>query len=738
MARGSTKKSRRFGRSVQAPSRRRRERRADLLRLAFAHQSRGQVAEAEAQYRRFLEYNPGHAVALHHLGLLLQQTGRASAAADTLEEAAVAAPADPSVHNNRGNVLRSLERYPQAVEAYRAALALDPRHLNARFNLAGTLRALGDVSGAIEAYRQLVAAAPDDAVAWDKLGDAYLEEQAAQRALECLEKAVALNPRLASAHCNLGRALTGLGRPEDAEQSLRRAIEIDPRFPEARFNLGSLLRDQGRLAQASEQIDEAVRLRPDYVKAHYARGLLHWDGHRPERAIECFRRCLEIDPEFAPAHSQLGVLLLDREGFDAAKDEVEAALRLDPNLALAHNNRGRLHLDAGEIDAATRCFETALALEPDFVDAWFNLSLMRAYCDAHPEMIERLQALLHGKSLPEPARATLHFALGKLRHDRGEYDSAFESYREANRLTREARPFDRAELAERVRGLEETCDRAFFERMKGSDVPTTVPVFIVGAPRSGTTLIEQVLSAHPDVHGGGELLFIPKLTELLSRRHRHAGGYPRCLPVVDKEELRSGARAYLESIRRLDREAARITDKLPGNFLHLGLIAILFPRARIIHCRRDAMDVCLSNYLQRFHDGHFYSYDLADLGWFYRQYERLMAHWREVLPVSMFEVHYEDFVRDPEAWSRAMVDYCGLPWDARCLRFDENRRAVHTASNLQIRQPLYRSSVGRWRVYEPHLDELKRALRAESESDGAGGNADNRTPARPGYGGASR
>jgi hypothetical protein len=251
---------------------------------------------------------------------------------------------------------------------------------------------------------------------------------------------------------------------------------------------------------------------------------------------------------------------------------------------------------------------------------------------------------------------------------------------------------------------------AYFEEHAGLGAPSERPVFIVGMPRSGTTLVEQILASHPQVYGADELTTIFDIVCALEQRSAGNAAYPDNIAALDASALHWGARQYLDHLQTIDSQAARVTDKMPTNFFHLGLIAVMLPGARIIHCRRDAMDVCLSNFVQMFAEGHYYSYDLSDTAIYYRGYEQVMSHWREVLPTRIFDVQYEELVEDPERISRALVDYIGLDWDERCLAFHQTERAVRTASNWQVRQPIYKTARKRWRNYEKYLTELKTDL----------------------------
>jgi len=363
------------------------------------------------------------------------------------------------------------------------------------------------------------------------------------------------------------------------------------------------------------------------------------------------------------------------------------------------------------MDRAMECFRESLRLDPTMAASSLNMSRARRFGEADLPEISRIEGLLQEAGLSEEGRINLHFAIGKMFDDCKRYDKAFEHFREANRYKRRRVHFD-GEHYQRWHGrIHDVFSRGFFESHARVGEASERPVFIVGMPRSGTTLVEQILASHPHVHGADELTTIFDIVCSLEGRAAGNAKYPDIISAVDDAALRWGARQYLDTLDGIDAQAARITDKMPTNFFHLGLIAVMLPHAKIIHCRRDAMDTCLSNFVQMFAEGHYYSYDLTDIADYYRGYEEVMAHWREVLPIPMYEVQYEELVEDQERISRELVDHIGLEWDDRCLAFHETQRAVRTASNWQVRQPIYKSARKRWKNYEKDLLQLKSDLR---------------------------
>lgn len=505
----------------------------------------------------------------------------------------------------------------------------------------------------------------------------------------------------------LGVLLHQRGRHLEAARLIGRALELNPGQALYHHHLGEVLRALGRAGPALDAYLQALALAPDLQPARLGAGTALLAEDRPDAALGHLRQAVDQDPRDAEARAELGRCLERLERLAEAADQYRAAVRLRPAFADAHHRLGVCLQALGRFEAAARCHAAALRLRPDMGEAALALFANRDY-RASERDIAALSALLERPTLAFQDRVHLHFTLAGI-HDRaGRWDAAFAQYRAGNRLMAERFPFDAAAHADYTRRLMAVFDAGFFEARAGFGDPSECPVFIVGMPRSGTTLVEQILASHPAVHGAGELEQMPRLVRELPGAL--GGPFPECATRLDRATAARLAGACLERLRCLAPRARRITDKLPGNFLRLGLIALLFPRARIVHCRRDPMDTCCSCYRQHFARGLRFSYDLAALGVAYREYARLMEHWRRALPLPVLDLDYEELVTDQEAVSRRLLDFCGLPWDARCLAFHAGDRVVRTASFHQVRQPLYAASVGRWQVYGRHLEPLREAL----------------------------
>ena len=488
----------------------------------------------------------------------------------------------------------------------------------------------------------------------------------------------------------------------------RRSGDADPALVRLLASAGQAERE-GAFARAALVLEEVLRQAPAHEEAARRLAALAPRSARAGAAEALLRTAARKAPGSAAVHASLAEVLHSGGRLDEALACWERAARLAPGDAALHNRRGLACIDAGRFDTAEASFRRAMDLDPLLPGVCLNLARCRRFERDGAEVAGRIEALLERRPAPGLA-ADLHFALAKIRDDGDEVERAAAHLRAANRLVHRTLRFDAGRHGRAVDALIETFDRELFARHAGGGAQDGRPLFIVGMPRSGTSLVEQILAAHPAVHGAGERRELDRI----ARRVRHVAGspesYPRCVRALGPGHAAALGRRYLASGPPLGPGEGRVTDKLPANFLHLGLVALLLPRARVVHCRRDPRDLALSIFSQQFAEGHVWAYAFDDIARFHLAYRRLMAHWRAVLPTPPFELDYEELVHEPEPVCRRLVAFCGLEWDPACLEFHRHRRAVATASNWQVRQPLYRRAVGRWRRYAPCLPELVESL----------------------------
>ncbi|MFZ3236401.1 MAG: sulfotransferase, partial [Stellaceae bacterium] len=561
-------------------------------------------------------------------------------------------------------------RLAEAEGLYRAVLQDDPDHLQARFNLGLVCVRRGAVGEAVDLFRQAVDQKPDFAEAHNALGIALRLTGQKEAALPHYAAALAVKPDYAEAENNFGLALQALGRHADAVDHYRRALSLAPDYIAAENNIGAALRTL----------------------------------HRYDEAAEHYRNALALRPGSADAHNNLAVALQLLGRHEEALAGFQQALALSPDLPAAWHGRGTVQRTLGRLEEARQAIEHAIALAPRRAEFYRSLAETRRFTadDPHLALIEALARDM--TTLPEDDQVHLHFALGKVYADLGDHERAFCHLLRGNALKRGQVAYDEAAVMayfDRIRAL---FNPGVMQERRGSGDPSSVPVFIFGMPRSGTSLVEQILASHPQVHGAGELGEFELAVAAL-------GGGEGVPPDIGGAELQRVGAHYLAAVSPRAPAARHITDKMPANFRFAGLIHLALPNARLVHLRRDPVDTCLSCFSLLFGGNQPYAYDLAELGRFYRAYEKLMEHWRSVLPPGvMLEVQYEELVADFEPQARAILAHCGLEWDDSCFDFYKTKRPVHTASAVQVRQPLYRSSVGRWRPADPVLRPLLDAL----------------------------
>ena len=464
---------------------------------------------------------------------------------------------------------------------------------------------------------------------------------------------------------------------------------------------------RGRWGAARDHFVEAIRLEPDCADYYFNAAICCWSDGRVREAGVYLQGAVRIKPTLSAAQAWLGEWYLSQGMTEAALRASAIAIDLEPRNPEFLRARAWV-LAAGDPDAAWEIVQKLVAWTPMTASLARLYGMLASRFGQEAEALGAIERLL--KAGMTPGESPLYFTAAELLDRAGRYDEAFSLVAKGNGLYRGA-PYDPAAYEHLTYPQIEYFTRERIRSMPKATLRSDKPVFIVGMPRSGTSLVEQILASHPAVYGAGELDFIHHVwVGTLEMLRSNFDQYPKCLDKLTTEQVEGMADVYLAPLVAMKPDATRITDKMPLNFLHLGLIASLFPSARIIHCMRDPMDTCLSCFMTHFNYPQPFKHDLAHLGHFYRLYEKLMAHWKGVIDLPMLEVSYEEVVANPEAQSRRMVEFLDLTWDDRCLTFHQTKRPCATASVMQVREPVYNTSVGRWRHYERHLGRLESAL----------------------------
>ena len=528
-------------------------------------------------------------------------------------------------------------------------------------------------------------------------------------AIAPLRDAALLQPSNAMIQHDLGLACLEVGRLPDAVAVLQRAVASDPGYCDAYFRLGIALEKLGDMGGAIVAYDRATKLLPSLTEAWFRAGALVYILGRHDEAVGCFRRAAATGGKtsFGRLGKARALLIEDRN--QEAEQVLRETLVAEPRSALAYDLLGNLLSEFGRFDEARACFERAIAIAPLLAGCYYDLVRCRPVTGGDDGLLQRMQAALTTPRLEAGQRLRLHLAIGKVAEDLGDYALAMQHFDAADAVRRGSSPFDSAAFSIEIDRLIARCKPELIARAPELGSCDATPVLIIGMPRSGTTLVEQIVSMHPEVGAGGELQF---WNERGAAWHQ-SGAVGNEKPVVArefvaKEFLAKAAADYLRVLRAIAPRAARVTEKMPFNFLWAGLIHLAFPRAIIIHCRRAAVDTAVSIHQTHFHPSLAFPTGGPELVAYFRDYQRLIDHWRRVLPADRFiEIDYEDLTRSPEPVIRRIIAACGLPWHEACLRPESNPRAVKTPSKWQTRQPIYRTSVARWRRYEPWLGPLR-------------------------------
>jgi tetratricopeptide (TPR) repeat protein len=681
-----------------------------MLVLAEQKRRHGFLGDADDLYRRAAEAEPNNAEVVHMLGITAHQSGRLAEAIKHVKRATVLAPNEALYHANLGEMCRLAGRTEDAVAAGRRAIELTPNYPGALSNLGIALFDQGKFEEALGYIERALALQDNFAQAHSNRGNALQRLKRFAEAEPAYRRALEFEPTFADGWNNLGTCLRELKRSEEAEAVYRKALALRPHDPDVLDNLALALKDLERFDEAAETLRKALTIeqRSDKIHVHYGAVLI--DQKKIDEAGAAAEQALALNPKSHDAVNLLGRVAFEREELHEALAYYRRALDLKPDLADAHNNMGNVLKELGRLEEARQAFVTSIEIDPTAAGVYVNLadSIKITPDSPYLAMMEGLAAKTDGVSATD--RMQLDYALGKAYADLKDHKRSFSHWLKGSAAKRATISYDEKATLDLFDRIEAVFTPDLMARKSGGGDPSARPIFIVGMPRSGTTLVEQIIASHPAVHGAGELMSLNEAVLTVRGGDGLSLGFPDFVPSLDAPARRQLGRAYLDRAAAKAPQGERVTDKMPSNYYFLGLIRMILPNAKIIHTVRDPVDTCISCFSKLFSAEQNHTYDLAELGRYYRRYEHLMAHWRHVLPGGFLDVQYEEVVGDLGSQARRIIAHCGLPWDERCLSFHQTDRPVRTASATQVRQPIYKSAVGRWRVYEEFLAPLLSAL----------------------------
>ena len=606
--------------------------------------------------------------------------------------------------------VRALEQrdFVRAVGHFKKVAKAIPQDPDVHFALADALLGQGRADNAIREYRVGIDLSPGLAIGWIRLGGALLLAGQGSKALEAFDQAQTIEPDNLRAQAGGAEAAAMAGDLETAQAGFVSALTLAPANPDLIISLARLQDAQGQTDEAEDTLRRACRDYPGELALWLAlgRALQAWD--RLEEAHALYQQARVTHPGAFELLAESADSAYQMRDLDSARDLYRQLLHLEPKNPSVRNSLGQVLASLGEEGDAQQIFQELTKEEPLFGEPWLNIARARHFTSVDDPDIRQMRTVLKRRQMNPSQTLYVHFALGKALDDCKDYDQAFAHYEKGNTLRRRELQFDAGEVDRQFDRLIEGFSPELMDGLSEKGSSETQPLFIVGMPRSGTTLLEQVLCAHPDVGTAGELRDLARIARNVARSNEKP--WPECISDTSGSQLKTMASEYLAALESRASGSERIIDKMPQNFLHVGFAALLFPDATVVHCTRDPLDTCLSNYFQIFPGGIDFAYDLGELGRYYKNYQRLMSHWQALLGDRLVTVRYEELVSNPEPTLRALLKAIDLPWDPVCLSHHESVQRVDTLSLYQVRQPLNVGSTKRWRNYEKHLGPLREAL----------------------------
>lgn len=646
------------------------------LLLAMVYTACGEIKDVLKCCKKSLEFDANDFQANYNYAIALDKSGDYQKAIRHYNKSIELSPNVVDIHFKLGNLYFSLKDYQEASTCFKKFLIYNSEHIGALGGLANSLLEIGKNNEAIGGYLKIIKMQPDLVEAHFNLGTAYYRYGRSDLAIPCFQKAIQKEPDNTNFYNSLGASLVESRDFEGAINAFNKAISCYSKNLSAHTNIGSAYSEIGLTSKAIASYEKAIEINPDYEPALLNIGNLYALLGKLEQANLIFGHVLTLSAGNAEAVSGKANVLI-REG------KIKEALSLLRRLIKGGSKNTDLILSYATIETAKSKQE-------------------------NKKIISLLHDCLKHNNIQTKQRINIHYSLGDKYNNLGDYKHAFQHYQKANNYA-----FSPIDIQSHFNFIDNII--AFFDNIDSSlkiqdSNSVSSPIFIIGMPRSGTSLVEQIITTNDSVFGAGELTDIPELAQSISEKFHDAGKYPQCLSYLNKIQLKELSKTYLQTISDLSGSAKYVTDKMPYNFIHIGMISLLFPKAKIIHCSRDPVDTCLSCYFQNFTGYHPYFQDLTTLGKYYKAYSKLMNFWKSSLAIPILDVRYENLVENQASASKKIIEFCGLEWDESYLDFYKNKRITHTASYNQVKKPIYTDSVRRRDKYIDYIDELLLSL----------------------------
>jgi tetratricopeptide (TPR) repeat protein len=680
---------------------------SEAITIAGRLYGMGRFNQAINVCRQIISASPTHADAHGILGVSLAAAGDYEGGIASLERAIKLNPKASNFHSNLGELHRQNKNLADAIISLNRALELDPRNAQALSNLGIVRFESDDYDAAVEAYRKAISLNPNFPEAYNNLGNALRKLGETDEASKAYQNALSLREHYPEAYNNLGTLLREQHKPEQAEHALKKAIAQNPRYVEAYNNLAAIYHAEFKDVEALAQLAEALKIEGGNSRSLLLTARIQSRRQNYDSAEKACKIVLARDPTNGEALTVLGGIKHELDEFDEALAVLEKAIELHPDAPEARNYYGICLKSVGRLNEAKEQLLKGLELNDSMYGAFSNLNDLVDF-SKEKDLFNKMEVIMGSVEDQEAdSLLPLHYAYAKGLDDNGQPEKALQHYIIGGRIKRRQLSYDEKATVSFFSSIKKQFSAEFLKKHSFPGIQDERPLFIIGMPRSGSTLVEQIISSHRAIYGAGEVKHFSRAMGRIRDRFPALSRYPEMAGEMSDAQLELLGQDYLQALIAPAGDAARITDKLLSNYFFVGLLHILFPQAKFVHTRRDPIDTCLSGFTKLFKDDMPHSYDLGELGRYYRQYDALMKHWEKVLPKGVMKtVQYEDVVADTETTAKDLIAFIGLDWDEKCLAFHKSKRPVKTASVAQVRKPIYKTSVERWRKYGDGLKPL--------------------------------
>lgn len=683
----------------------------DALAVAGKLYGRARYKQAASICQQLIKHKPSLSDAHSILGVSLGAQKKFKDGVASLKRAIKLNPKIASYRSNLGEIYRQQGNLADAIISLKEAIELDPKNAQAYNNLGIVRFEGGDFDEAVKAYQKAIELNPDFAEAYNNMGNALRRTGDIDAAADAYQNALSLRAIYPEAYNNLGTLLREQDKPQQAEHALKKAVTQNPRYVEAHNNLAAIYHAEKRDVDALRQLSEALKVAPKDKRSLILTARIQSKRSNYAAAEQACRLVLQEDPDNAEALTVLGTVMHELDRYDEALECLSKAVELRPNSPEARNFYGVALKSVGRLDEAREQLLKGLQINDGMYGAYANLNDLVDF-SKEKDLFNKIEAIMEAADDQMSDRLLpLHFAYAKGLDDNKQHEKALQHYIMGGQLKRKQLNYVEDDTFAFFDSIKKAFPAKIFKDRPFAGLNTDRLIFIIGMPRSGSTLVEQILASHPDIYGAGEVKYFSQALNRVRDRFPALSRYPAMAAELKPKQYELLANDYMGAIAKAAGDKKRVTDKLLTNYFFVGLLHLLFPQAKFINTRRDPVDTCLSGFTKLFKDDMPHSYDLGELGRYYRAYDSLMQHWEKVLPKGVIQVvEYENVVADTEKAARELIDFIGLEWDDACLDFHKSKRPVKTASVAQVRKPIYKSSVKRWKKYGDGLQPLVDAI----------------------------